>query len=257
MAVESGPLQVRHSWLFLRGLARSKEHWGIFIDVFKKRFPQDEMELLDTAGNGSEYHRKSFLQISDYAEDLRVRSSLARNQKRLHLVCLSLGGMIGASWAAEHPEDLASLTLINVSDSSMAHLYERLQIHNYPRLVRTALFEKDRKKREKEILQMTAQTLTNPDHWAEIFAQTQETPVLNSLRQLWAASRFRFEKQKPPLSVQILVGMKDLFVDPVCSHRLAAQWRLDCIECMQGAHDLPLTEPQWVCDQLEKLRVST
>ena len=240
----------KRSWLFLRGLARSQEHWGPFTDVFKSRFPKDEIEFLDTAGNGTERHRRSFLSIAEYVEDLRLRSRLARNQRNLNLVCVSMGGMIGSQWAASHEQDLASLTLINSSDAETAHVYERLRPQNYLSMVQNIFLEKDRLRREKAILEMTCQTLENADFWAERFSQTGETSRTNVLRQLLASARFAFPEQKPPCDVVVLVGMRDQFVDPVCSHRLAARWGVQCIEHPSGPHDLPLADPNWVCDQL-------
>lgn len=244
--------------LLVRGLARAREHWGVFPSLLQQKYPKDLILALDIAGNGTERGRPSFTRISDYVEDLRARpevknlfhSDALRRPAKINLICISMGAMIGAAWAELYPSELASLTMINTSDGATSHFYERLRPRNYLSLLKMAVPFQSAQRKEQTILSMTALALRASKDMATQFASIPATSLANSIRQLKAAASYRFPKTCPALPVKILVGANDHLVDPVCSFRLAERWGLVPRIHPSGDHDLPLTDPQWVVDQV-------
>ncbi len=242
-------LQTPRSWILLRGLARSQDHWGPFLQIFKTHFPQDDIELLDLAGNGDQRHRLSYLRLRDAVADLRARSQFSREKRQVSLLTLSLGGMLGVEWASRFPQDIAHLVLINTSDRLHAHFYERLCPKAYPGLLKV-VFAKNLIQKERRILEITANGFSETDKWSKTFARARGTNLINSLAQLFSAATYSFPAQKPHCPTLILSGLKDQLVDPVCSERLALDWGVPHKKNPLGGHDLPLTQPEWICQTL-------
>lgn len=240
-------------WIFLRGLARHSGHWGPFLDHFKKTFPQDEIELLDLRGNGILAHSPSWLSIPDNVRDLRSRSQFVQAGHPVNLLTISLGSMIGVEWARLFPEEVESLVTINTSDKGTSRLYERMQPHNLKTLVHILGNTKTNPFIEKEIMHMT--TTAEPEggegEWAKAFGTIMATSRTNFFRQLIAASRYRFPQQKPKTDILMLCSDGDRLVNPVCSKRIAQMWTLNPHVHPTSGHDIPLQEPQWVCDEIK------
>lgn len=246
--------QKKRSWLFLRGLGRCSEHWDQFRAEFIRRCPGDEFQFIDTAGNGTQVDKNSFLSISEYVEDLRERCSLSKNFP-LNIVSISMGSMMALDWAQRHPQEISSLVLMNTSDRSRAHFYERLQIQNWQKLLRYMSL-RNTLEQEKLILQMTAAGLPQAQEIALRFSQLPITHKSNLIRQIFAASRYQMPKEKPPIPILVLSAQKDQFVDPVCSQRIALAWQLPHQIHPKAGHDLPLWDPQWTVDQILKFHLN-
>lgn len=240
----------RHSWIFLRGLGRHAAHWGEFPELFKKAFPDDTVELLDLAGSGTEQGRESYLQIESYVEDLRRR---ARNIRKgpVSLLAISMGAMIASAWAKKYPNEIERLVLINTSSKSSSRFFERLRPRNYFSIVQMMRREKDVFFREKAILRMTAEQLPHRDRVAEERSRMETTKPANFLRQLIASSQYSFP-QEAPVKTLFLAAEGDNLVNPICSKRLAEQWKMPLRMHPQGDHDLPLVAPEWIIDQVKK-----
>lgn len=239
------------SWIFLRGLARSSEHWGPFKDAFKQQFPGDEVEFLDLAGNGTERHRFSYLAIQQAVNDLRARSLFVREKRKVYLLTISLGGMLGVDWASRFPEDLEHLILINTSDRRHAHFYERLMPRAYLPLLKVP-FSLGGQSKESRILEITASGFGERSEWAQKFADMKRVSIVNTVFQMISASRYAFPENKPKCPITVFSGLQDQLVDPVCSERLAMAWKVPHIKCIGGGHDIPLTHPQWLAAELAK-----
>lgn len=239
----------KKTWLFLRGLGRSSSHWGDFKKLFQEKFPEDELCFMDTAGNGQEVDKNSFLNIADYVEDLRQRNHFRIKEAPLNIVSISMGSMMALDWAHRYPQETNSVVIINTSDKSRSHFYERLQPKNWLSLIES-LTTQDAEQREHAILAMTAGDLIDSPKWIAEFAKLTPTKKSNLLRQIIAASRYQLPPQKPDVPILVLSAQQDQFVDPVCSQRIALAWKLPHEIHPQAGHDLPLCDPKWVIQRI-------
>jgi pimeloyl-ACP methyl ester carboxylesterase len=239
----------KHSWIFLRGLGRNSDHWGPFVDRFKATFPDADVELLDLRGNGSLSHSPSYLSIEDNVRDLRARSRFLKEGRSVRLLSISLGAMVAVEWARQFADEIEEVVLINTSERGTSKFWQRLQPRNYPKFLTLWSLGQTSEKAEHEILRMTSQ-LADKKKWATVFSQSSVTKRGNFLRQLIAASRYEFPRQKPKTDVLILNSAKDRMVSPVCSQNIAELWHLKIHTHPEAGHDLPLDAPDWICEQI-------
>lgn len=238
-------------WLFLRGVGRNAGHWGEFLQRFQKAFPQDSVETLDLAGNGSEVGRRSFLSISENVEDLRSRCQSLKDGP-ISILAVSMGAMVGVAWADRYPKDIEKMVLINTSDSSESYFFERLRPRNYLSILKLFQNTKDVLYRERTLLQITAGELPHLERIAEQQAQLPSTSAENFIRQLWASSRYAFPKLAPVKRIQFLVAEGDSLVHPNCTKRLAQKWNMPIALHPRADHDLTLIDPDWVIGRVQK-----
>ena len=52
------------TWVLLRGLMREQRHWGAFVELLAKAFPQHQVVTLDLPGNGLLHQRASPWRVS-------------------------------------------------------------------------------------------------------------------------------------------------------------------------------------------------
>lgn len=245
-------------WIFLRGLARSKAHWGNFQEYFQKQFPNDHIHFLDTAGNGTEIHRLSFTSIQENVTDLRsraIRDGILTEDRQINLVAISLGGMIAAEWAHQYPEDISKLFFINTSDRRTSSFYQRLLPSNYIKILQLLIQSDSSQDLEYQILNMTTNLLSvdQKQKWAIEFANINICSKHNFLRQLWAAARYQFPREKPRIPTLFLASQSDRLVSYVCSEKISTRWRCPLTLHPSAGHDLPLDDSEWVVRQLLKL----
>lgn len=166
----------QRNWIFLRGLARHSAHWGSFLEIFKKRFPHDQIELLDLRGNGTLAHSPSWLSVEENVRDLRSRSQFLKQGKPIHLMSISLGSMVATEWSRKFPEEVDGLILMNTSDRGTASFFHRMRLRNIRRFMMifgNPLSNHNRNlMTEKQILEMTT-NMPELEKWAEIFRGTQ------------------------------------------------------------------------------------
>lgn len=237
-------------WIFLRGLARSKEHWGGLIEQFSSRVPDDAVEALDLCGNGTERARSVPASIAQFTDDLRSRSELLR-QGSVRLVAISFGGMVAADWASRHPQEVHSLTLINSSDRARSAFWERLSPAFYPELLWILLARPEALERERGIL---ARVSNLPEQQRDVLARRfseLEPPTLSSfLAQIRAALKFSGAPDRPNVPVLLLNSLGDRLVSPICSERWARAWGAQLRTHPWAGHDLPIDDPEWVIEQI-------
>ncbi|MBX3018019.1 MAG: alpha/beta hydrolase [Bdellovibrionaceae bacterium] len=232
-------------WILLRGLGRHAGHWGEFLARFKKAFPNDDVETLDLAGNGTEADRTSFRTIEENVADLRARSKLLKKGP-VSILAVSMGAMVAVAWADQHPGETRELVLINTSDSRESYFFERLRPRNYLPILKLFKQRGDLMFRERTLLQMTAGELPHLERIAEKQSELPATTPENFLRQLWASSRYSFPKSQPIRRIQFLVADGDSLVHPNCTKRLAVKWNAPLAAHPRADHDLTLIDPDWV-----------
>lgn len=238
-------------WIFIRGLGRHSVHWNPFLEVFKKNFPKDEVELLDLRGNGSLSHSPSCLSITENVRDLRSRSKFIHQGEEVHLMTISLGSMIGAEWAHRYPDEVSGIVMINTSDRGTSSAFERMRPAHFLKMLSYLQKKKNRIELEKEILRESGLAISEIDKWAEIFARTPATKSINLARQLLAAGTFELPDHKPRTEVLLLCSEGDRMVHPQCTKRIAEKWVLKAQVHPTAGHDLPTHDPTWVCSQIK------
>lgn len=233
-------------------------HWADFPERMKKAFPQDHIELLEIPGNGTLNGEKSPLTILDMVQSFRRQSTLIRENRKVHILAISMGAMMAAEWALRYPQEVERLVLINSSSATHSKFYERLQPKNYFKILALASSFKNKSSHavedlEREILAMTANSSERRAYALPLWtAESTAHPITlqNFVRQLWAANAYRFPPKAPVPSL-ILSCENDHFVSVSCSKALAKAWECPIYIHPWAGHDLPLDDPDWV---LEKLR---
>ncbi|MAD77653.1 MAG: alpha/beta hydrolase [Rheinheimera sp.] len=238
--------------LLLRGLTREQRHWGRFSPLLAEKLTNPVLGF-DFAGSGELYQQRSPSTVNALRQSVRSQllSHPAFNGK-VHLVALSLGGMMAGDWALAFPEEVASVTLINSSARPLAPFYQRLRWRIYPALAR--LLWLSASAREQCILQLTtAQAHQDPQLVCQWQRWQQQRPVsaANALRQLLAASRFRLSA-KPDCRILIISSQGDKLVNPQCSVALANYLQAAHQRHSWAGHDIALDDPLWLAGQISQ-----
>lgn len=258
--MESTPIQ---HWYFLRGLARESAHWGSFVQLFTRAFPQVRITCLDLPGSGKRFRERSPLQVREAVQVLRREifddeylegSKMPEVSPPRYLFALSLGAMVGVDWIQRYPSDFSGTVLINTSLKGFVPFYYRLRPAAY-RAVLGALWTSDLELREKYVLQLTSNT-QDPQIWnlpERVRIQKERTVSrANFFRQLLCAARFRPELTAPTTPVLLLNSLGDKLVNPdssVCIHKA---WGVPIKRHAWGGHDLVLDDPQWVIEAIRE-----
>lgn len=230
--------------LLLRGLSREQCHWGAFLPLLSQQLNQAVL-CFDFAGCGALYRQQSPATIQGLCQSVRAQWLTQRsNQAQVHLVAMSLGGMLALDWALNWPDEVASISLINSSARPLSPFYQRLRWQAWLALAK--LVSAGPTRRERHIMTLTSAIgseliLKQWQRWQ------QQRPVshANMLRQLYAASRF-YLPAAPQCPVLVLSSVQDLLVAPHCSTALAQFCQATHIQHDWAGHDIALDDPQWL-----------
>ena len=238
--------------MFLRGLARRKEHWGDFIERFRAAVPGDEVEAIDLCGNGTERDREVFGTIPEFTDDLRSRSELVKKGP-VRVVAISLGGMVASDWVSRHPQELLSAHVINTSDRNQSPFWDRLNPAHYPTFLRLAVLGAKPIERERAVLAIVSSLPAEKrEVHAQAFASIEPPTPRSFFRQVLAAAKFAPPQGKPGVPVIVINSRGDRLVSPACSERLAKAWGVPVHSHPWGGHDLPLDDPEWVLSKIKE-----
>lgn len=95
--------------LFIHGLGSSAADWELQLEFFAQHY---QVILVDLRGHGQSSRPATGYSISQFAADVQALLQHLGYQ-RVHLVGISLGGMIGFQLAVDAPQLLQSLTVLN------------------------------------------------------------------------------------------------------------------------------------------------
>lgn len=239
-------------WIFLRGLSRGRGHWADFISLFQERFPQDQVELLDLPGNGERGNERSPRAVLEYVEDLRAQSTLLA-EGPVHLLALSLGGMIAAEWRVRYPQEVAAGFLVCTSSACHSSMAERFRWQNLPQFASLA-FVKTAEEYEQTLLSVIANNeerrqkvmLTTVDY-------TRKYPAgpANFFNQILAARAYCFPMSTPG-ELYLIGSYGDRMVSPKCTQAIAEAWGVPSAMHPWAGHDVPVDDPFWLLDVIER-----
>ena len=235
-------------FVLIRGLIRESRHWGDFTDELCRTFPDMPVLTPDIPGNGKLFKQSSPRSIAAMTDALRKRLGYPAN---IHLIAISMGGMIAIDWMQRYPQEIRSAVLINTSVRPLAPFYQRLRWQVYPAIFKLLLQKPDN--REHSILKLTANLKRNaPDilrQWRQWQHQCPVSPA-NASNQLYAAARFKIGKQKPAIPILVVCSQADRLVDYRCSLALQHHWHTDYRQHPTAGHDLPLDDPTWLTETI-------
>lgn len=291
-------VQSRH-WVLLRGLGRDKRHWGNFSERFRQHFADETVIEIDTLGNGEWSNVASPLSIAQYTDHCReqyeqvccinsgaINKKLHHSKHNIHLVALSLGGMIALDWSQRFPQEVSTLILLNSSAANLTPWYQRLNSKTLATLlVRVVLksmlprtnqgYQPIEYVIEHQVLRATSNQYNNEhsdqqnklqsrqqskqpskqqekhalvEQWVR-FRQVRCTRSVNLCRQLIAASRFQALKLNT-LAPLILTSKQDRLVSAVASEQLHHFLGGTLLVHPSAGHDLTLDDASWVIAQI-------
>jgi len=235
--------------LLIRGLTREQRHWGAFRPLLAQSLEQSVL-CFDFAGCGALYKATSPTSISGLMQSVRSQLLQQEQKQPVHLVALSLGGMLALQWAIDFPDEVASITLINSSARPLSPFYQRLRWQRFATVLRLPFVSQA--EREQQILKLSsAVPWQHSDTLQQWLCWQQQRPVSagNALRQLLAASRFALHR-KPACRVQVLSSTHDSLVNPACSEALANFLAARHVQHAWAGHDIALDDPAWLVQQV-------
>jgi len=240
-------------WILLRGLTRDSHHWGDFPAALTAATGLP-VTPLDLPGNGRLNHLRSPAHIAGFSAYCSRACERLGVLPPFRLVAISLGAMVAIDWVARQPSDFESVTLINGSAAPFSAATERIRPSALPSLARTLLPGCDAARAEARILALTSNlgpgaTAAILQDWAE-WRRLHPVTLLNTLRQLAAAARYRAPAEVPHPHTRLLASWGDRLVSPACSHHLAEAWTVPLRLHPWAGHDLPLDDPAWLVRQL-------
>lgn len=231
-------------WVLIRGLVRSRYHWGSFPEELKAELRCESVICVELKGNGELFAESTPGMVEEAIDDLRKQ--LPPDLRSFGLIGISLGGMLATKWAQLFPEEVSHLVLIN-SSSNLSPFYERLRPALYPGLIRSLLIRSIQKK-EQFILLATSneahQRTKLLDRYTE-FHRRHPVSIKNFLVQLRLAKQTDFNNI-PQMKKLILASTADRLVSYKCSQAIAQKWKCIVLLHNRAGHDLTLDDSKWV-----------
>lgn len=244
--------------MMIRGLSRQQAHWGAFPDRLKQALEEKGVMVTflfeDLPGFGHRFRQKSPDSIEKIAELLvpTLEKKVQTSKQKVHLLGISMGGMVAAELAKRFPQWCESLVLINTSFSDLSPIYHRMQ----PSAILSALTSWCHPSRcvsERTILSLSSpRNKKNTDllnDWLEY--RTRFPPSrLAAIKQMIAAYKYRSPRNRPIPHIKIIASKGDSIAHFSCSLRLGNYWNESIDLHPWAGHDLPLEDPDWLIASL-------
>jgi pimeloyl-ACP methyl ester carboxylesterase len=251
-----------HYYFFIRGLIRSQFHWHQFPAHFDHITQQQSLNstsvFFDIPGNGHRHQEATPFSIADMADDINKQihhyltihniDSSANAHSQIHLVGISMGGMIAADLISKSNVDFASVHIINSSFANLSPFWQRMKL---PGVINLMANIWQTGTRERTILKWTSNTPSSLDLAPQWIKEAEEHPLSlrNAFAQLWAASHYFVDSKAHGNSI-VYCSKEDRLVSWTCSEKLARYWQVP-LEChLEAGHDLPLDNPQWLAEKI-------
>lgn len=249
--MELGP----KNWLFLRGLAREKRHWGDFPEKVSELFPDSKNHFLELPGVGSKIDFKVPTSIKGYSNQLREEWLYLKkeNPGTWGIFAISMGGMIAMDWCARFPQDMTSLILINSSGGDLSPPHHRFSPQAFG-MVLKLFFKENYQEREEAILKLTTNHFDINEEVVKKYALfSKESPIKRKsfLKQMYAASKFKVP-QSIPIPLLFLASKEDHLANYKCSETLSKHLKAPLSLHPTAGHDLPLDDGTWILEEVKK-----
>jgi len=231
--------------ILIRGLFRGQYHWGHFAKLLNKKLADRQIIAVDIPGTGKLSSQKSPISIAEMVENIR---SQLPTDKQYDIIAISMGGMIALEWVKMYPVQLGKVVCINTSSKTFSPFYHRMIPANYLKILIALISSAN--SRESIIYSMISNKPVNQDvinEWVELGRQY-PTTALNFWRQLLAAMCFR--AQRPKNEVLFISSLSDRLVSYKATHALAKAWQMPLIYNREDGHDIPLDNPEWLCEKV-------
>lgn len=247
-----------NNWILIRGLGRGAGHWGAFVEKLQKAFPHDKIYFVDVPGNGYLRDIPTPLKVSDFITSFeeQLKKQNFDPTKPTYGYSLSLGSMAMVEWAAQRPNLFKKIYISNTSAANFSNIFKRLSVDAMTLGLRMR-FMKTHEDREIASLEVTTTLSKNKilsDYKKSFdsmlaFSQTNAAIPKNILRQLLAASIYKFPKTAPT-EVVLMSGSKDRFVSAQCSKDIENHWHCKHVIHPDAGHDISFQYPDWVIEQI-------
>ncbi len=256
MDAQQNNQQSQPEWVLVRGLIRSRFHWGAFPDQLLSQLQQQQLTpsallLPELAGNGERFRDKTPFSIHNMMLDIRqqVQKLSPDNTRPRVLIAISMGAMIASEWARCYPQEVVRLHLINTSFSNFSTPWQRMKIRPLLGFLRSL---RSPDKLEAAILRWTL-NMKNSESllplWCD-YAAAHPLSLRNGLAQLLAASHFHGPAQAPLPDAFFYNSLADRLVDAACTRRIAERWQKNLLSHPKAGHDLPMDDPDWLIQQI-------
>lgn len=256
MDAQQDTQQSQTEWVLIRGLIRSRFHWGAFPDQLLSQLQQQQLApsallLPELAGNGERFRDKTPFSIHNMMLDIRhqVQKLSPDNTRPRVLVAISMGAMIASEWARCYPQEVARLHLINTSFSNFSTPWQRMKIRPLLGFLRSL---RSSDKLEAAILKWTLNMKDSEcllPLWCD-YAAAHPLSLRNGLAQLLAASHFHGPAKAPLQDAFFYNSLADRLVDAACTRRIAERWQKNLLSHPRAGHDLPMDDPDWLIQQI-------
>lgn len=232
--------------ILLRGLAREAAHWMQFPEQLRTSLGEDyQIHCIDFPGCGGRYRQTALDSIHAMTDYARMQLAAQKINGKVHVIGISMGGMIALNWAQQFPEQLASVTLINSSagDQPLSwRVRPRVWLSTIIALLLPVRW------RERLVLRNVSNDRkhfsTHLQQWLNI---QQQRPVTRAtiLTMLGAAAHFRPQAHCHVKGL-VIASEGDNFVSHKASEDLAKRFHWPLNIHPSAGHDIPMDAPDWL-----------
>ena len=233
--------------IFLRGLIRSRFHWGDFPRRFDEDYQVIQPEL---PGNGFLSEQNTPTTINAMMEAMRAQV-ITQTQRPVIIIAVSMGAMIATEWARRYPQEIRQLHLINTSLANLSLPWQRMKATSFLKLISTT---GSRQRLEKAILRLTMnQPMGRADQEAWMtFAERHPLKWRNIFVQLIGSSGYQGPLEAPVEHIVLYNALGDQLVKPGCTKAIARQWKKPLLSHPDAGHDLPMDDPEWLEEKIRE-----
>ena len=242
--------------LLLRGINSDSRYW---LD-FPNEFDEDiKLLIVDLPGTGKNLESKTPLSISEHVKFLRNQINPDYLSQGIHIIGLSLGGMIAIQWLSMFPNEIRSVTAMSSTGGKFFSSITRINPINWLKLTfsmtidkifRTNFFPKNLVSIVTNIPETNARNNWIATKFASLGNESRVS-IFSTLRQIIAASRWSPDfSNSPKLGKRVLLlkAKYDRFIPPKAVKKLHILIPNSELHEIPGGHQISLSHPDDVIE---------